>query len=367
MKGETSNKLILLTAIGALLTMAIVFSFFVYQPYFWSGLIALILYIGSRDYYLALKNKLPEKLKSHSATIMILIVLIIIVLPLIFIIRTLLDELISLLFVLKVNLNEDRIIPTLMNVSVITDYFTDSEFFWVQLPNMYREIVNSYGDVLNIDSLYGILSSTTSFILGGLKIPLGMFVNICFSFMLLFFLYKDGHKIELFLMENLPFSEKVEKEIGLRISDAVKAVLKGNILISLLQGVVASILLFFVGIPNPILYGSIASFFSLIPVIGTMVVWLPAGLYIAFFEENIIIAIVYMSLSFGAYLVLENLVKPNILDKKLKLHPFLLFLSLLGGIQEFGIVGLVIGPIAVTILVIIWDFWILFKVNQLKM
>ncbi len=360
------KKLILLAAILVLLFIDISFSFYVYQPYFWSGFIALILYIGSRDYYLNFRSKLPEKIKNYSAVFMILLVLIIIVIPLIFIVRTLLDEMISLLFVLKVNLSEDRIIPTIMSIQLVTDYFTDSEFFWVQLPNMYLEIVKSYGDVLNVDSLYGILSNTTSFVLGGLKIPLSMFVNICFSFMLLFFLYKDGHKIEDFMMKQLPFSESIEKEIGQKISEAVKAVLKGNILISFLQGLFAGLLLFFVGIPNPILYGSIASFFSLIPIIGTMVVWLPAGLYIAFFEENLILAIIYMVLSFSAYLVLENLIKPGLLDKKLKVHPFLLFLSLLGGIQEFGIIGLVVGPIAVTILVIIWDFWVYYKNSDLK-
>lgn len=365
--GELKNsKYVLPFLLIGLFSVAGTFVFLVYQSYFWAGFISLILYLGSRDYYLKLKSKIPSKLKGFAPTLMILIVLITIVLPLFFIIRTLLSELISLLFVLKVNLSEDRIVTTLMSINLVTDYFTDTEFFWVQFPSMYREIVNSYGDILNIDSLYGILSNTTSLILGGIKIPLAIFVNICFSFMLLFFFYKDGHKLEIFLMNNLPFSEDVEKQIGQRISEAVKAVLKGNILISLLQGFVAGMLLFFAGIPNPILYGSIASFFSLIPVIGTAVVWLPAGLYIGFIEESWVVAIVYMSLSFTSYMVLENLVKPNILDKKLNLHPFLLFLALLGGIQQFGIVGLVIGPIAVTIIVILWDFWMAYRKNELK-
>jgi predicted PurR-regulated permease PerM len=112
------------------------------------------------------------------------------------------------------------------------------------------------------------------------------------------------------------------------------------------------------GIPNPLLYGIIGSFFSLIPIIGTGVVWLPAGLYMWLGEGNIVQSIVFMSLALFSYLSLENFVKPSILDKKLKLHPFVLFLSLLGGIQEFGIVGLVIGPVAVTTIVILWDFWI---------
>jgi 23S rRNA pseudouridine2605 synthase/23S rRNA pseudouridine2604 synthase len=80
--------------------------------------------------------------------------------------------------------------------------------------------------------------------------------------------------------------------------------------------------------------------------VGTGVVWLPAGLYMGIAESNWIGAVIFMSLSFTSYLLLENLVKPNFLDKKLNLHPFLLFLSLLGGINEFGIPGLVIGKVA---------------------
>jgi predicted PurR-regulated permease PerM len=150
--GELKNsKYVLPIVLIVLFSIASTFAFMVYQSYFWAGLISLILYVGSRDYYLKLKSKLPEKIRGSAPSIMIFIVLITIVIPCFFIIRTLLDELISLLFVLKVNLSEDRIIPTLMSINLITDYFTDSEFFWVQFPNMYREIVNSYGDILNID------------------------------------------------------------------------------------------------------------------------------------------------------------------------------------------------------------------------
>jgi predicted PurR-regulated permease PerM len=73
-----------------------------------------------------------------------------------------------------------------------------------------------------------------------------------------------------------------------------------------------------------------------------------------------------MGISFGSYLILENLVKPSVLDKKLNLHPFLLFLALLGGIKEFGIMGLVIGPVAVTVIVILWDFWKEYKTYKIE-
>ncbi|HMV77822.1 MAG TPA: AI-2E family transporter [Leptospiraceae bacterium] len=357
MTASSKKSYLVLAIVSALFIGAVTFVFMVYKSFFWSAFISLILYAGSRDYYVFIKKKLPRKISDFAPIIMIILMLIILVIPSYFILSALLKEFLSFLFLMKVNLSEEKFLPFLMNLPLATDYFTDTEFFWVNIPNMYRDIVTSYGDILNFDSIYGLLSNATSLILEGVKLPLEIIVNTLFSFMLLFFLYKDGYKLENFFQNNLPISDEFKLKIGYRVREAVKAVLKGNFVISLLQGFVLGFLLFIADIPNPILYGCIGALFSLIPVVGTGVVWLPAGLYMGIAESNWIGAVIFMSLSFTSYLLLENLVKPNFLDKKLNLHPFLLFLSLLGGINEFGIPGLVIGPVAVTLVVIVWDFW----------
>jgi predicted PurR-regulated permease PerM len=358
---DDKNFYFILALLTTFLLGTLVFLFIVFKSFFWSAFISLIFYLGSRDYYLRIKFKLKKSIRHSAPYLMIILVLLTIVFPLVFITSTLLSEFLSLLFVLRVNLSEDRILPFLMNFSIATDYLTDTEFFWVQLPSSYREIVNNYGDILNVDSLYGFLSNATSILLGGIKIPIEFFSNTIFSFILLFFMYKDGYKIESFLVSNMHISEEIKEKIMYRILDAIKAVLKGNFIVSVLQGFILGVILFFSGISNPILYGSIGAFFSLIPIIGTAVVWFPAGLYILIYEGNVISGILVMSLSFGSYMILENFIKPTMLDKKLNIHPFLLFLSLLGGIQEFGIIGLIIGPVTVTIIVILWDFWMYYK------
>ncbi len=354
---QDNNFYFILTLLITFLLGSLIFLFIVFKSFFWSAFISLIFYLGSREYYLRIKFKLPKSLYSSAPYLMILLVIITIFLPLIFISSTLINELLSLLFVLRVNLTEERLLPFLLNFSLITDYFTDSEFFWVQFPLTYREIVKNYGDILNVDSLYGILSNATSYIMGGLKVPIEYIVNTLFSLILLFFFYKDGYKIEAFFERNMRISGEIKNKIMYRILDAVKAVLKGNFVISLFQGFILGLILFFAGISNPILYGSIGAFFSLIPIIGTAVVWLPASLYIILYEGNLISGILVMSFSFSSYLILENFIKPSMLDRKLNIHPFLLFLSLLGGIQEFGIIGLIIGPVTVTMIVILWDYW----------
>ncbi|MCE9500966.1 MAG: AI-2E family transporter, partial [Leptospira sp.] len=316
---------ILFAIIGSLFLVTGIFVFLVYRPYFWSCFVAFILYIATRENYVALKTRLPEKLRGLSPWAMIFLVSCIVIGPSFFILRTLIIETLSLLYIIKQNLSEEKIISTMMNFPIVTDYFSDNEFFWVGLSDTYREIVGSYGDILNVDSLYGILSNATSIIMGSLELPAGIIVNLFFSILLLFFFYKDGYKMENFLKHQLPFSRELEEKIGTRAGEAVKAVIKGNILISFLQGSVVGIILLFCGIPSPFFYASIASLFSMIPIIGTMVVWLPAGLYIGFIEGKWILAICLMAGCFASYLILENLIKPKMLDKKLKLHPFLLF------------------------------------------
>lgn len=341
-----------------------VFVFLVYRSFFWTSFISLLFYIATRDYYQRLQKKIPDRFSSLSAWIMIFLVLMVVGVPLFIISRTLVSEILSLLFIIKLNLSEDKILIRLMDFPMLMDFITNNEFFWVDIPDFYREIVGSYGDVLNVDSLYGIFSNAASLILGGIRLPIGFFANLLFGILLLFFFYKDGPKLEHFLLMILPLSEEIREKIGIRVSDAMKTIVKGNIFISLLQGGTLGFLMFLVGIPSPLLYGSIAAFFSMIPVIGTMVVWLPAGLYLGLIEGNWLVAIIFMSLAFAFYLGYENFLKPTILDRKLHIHPFLLFLALLGGIKEFGIAGLIIGPIAVTLIVILWDFWLSYRVNH---
>lgn len=357
MNSEQKTKFYIIFVLVLILAFSGIFVFFIYKPFFWTTFISLILYLGTRDYYFRLKKFFIPKLEFLAPWIMITFLVITVLLPLTLISTTLVREFLSLLFIIKVNVKDEKLLPFLLSLPWLTDYFTDTEFFWVQFPAMYREIVSSYGDILNFDNLYAIFSNATALILGGLKIPLEITINIIFSFILLFFFYKDGYKIEKFLIEQLPLSHEIKVKIGYRVLDAVKAVFKGNLLISLLQGTVLGIILWIMKIPNPVLYGSIGAFFSLIPIVGTAIVWLPAGLYLGLIEGKWLSGILLMSFAFGFYLILENLVKPYLLDKKLNLHPFLLFLALLGGIKEFGLIGLVIGPVAVTIIVILWDFW----------
>ncbi|MBE8401296.1 AI-2E family transporter [Leptospira borgpetersenii] len=335
--------------------------FLVFRPYLYSSLMALILYLATRRPHKLLKKYLGEKFQWLVPWIMISLVSMIVLVPSYFVIRTLIGETLSILFKLRISLSEDKIIETLMNFAMLTDFITDNEFFWVKVPEIYGEFAENYVDILNLDSIYGILSNASSFILGNIELPTGILMNLFFALLVLFFLYQDGKKVERFILDNLPFSKQLEEQVGRKVASAVQTVIRGNLIISILQGAAVYILLLVAGISSPFLYASLASFFSIIPVVGTSVVWLPIGLYILFLENNPMMAFFFMGSALFFYLALENFIKPRMLDKKLQAHPLLIFLSLIGGIKEFGIMGLVLGPVVVTLVVILWDFWKLYR------
>jgi predicted PurR-regulated permease PerM len=363
---KNKNQLFLTLILGSMFITASLLVYFVFKPYFWSGLIAGIFYVATRKIHKILYDLLSPKFRWASPWIMVLILLTLVVLPSIFIASNLIRETVNLIQYIRLSFSEDKIISTVIRFSTLTDFVTDNEFFWLKIPFVYREFVGKYVDVLNLDSIYGILRNSSTTLLGSLDLPTGFIFNAFFAFLLLFFFYKEGKNIEKWIFKSLPFPKDLEDKIGRRIEAAVQTVVMGNLLISLIQGAVLYILVLICGFSNPFLYAIIGTFFSLIPVIGTAVVWLPLSLYLGFIESSWILAIFLMASSFSAYLILENLVKPKLLDKKLKIHPFLIFLSLIGGIKEFGLIGVVIGPVALTIIIILWDFWKLFKENALS-
>ena len=332
-------------------------SYLVFKPYFWSGFIACILYISTKRIFNAFKDKLPPKFQWLAPSLFVLGLLFLITVPLYYTFSTIINEAINLVYSIKIGLTEETIISIASRAPLAVESITDKPFFWVNLPVMYREFIGSYVDVLNVEGIYTLLRSASSYLIGSFEVPMSILFNLFFIFLLLFFLYKEGNVIERLILNVLPFSDRFEKDLGRRVAVATEAVMTGNLVISILQGIFLYFVLLFCGIKSAFLFATIGIFFSLIPVVGTGVVWLPIGIYLWLLEGEILRSILLMSFSYSGYLLLENIVKPKMMDKKLKLHPFLIFLSLIGGLKEFGMLGIVVGPMSVALLLILWDFW----------
>ncbi len=193
---------------------------------------------------------------------------------------------------------------------------------------------------------------------------LGNIMQISFHFFVIllisFFIFRDGDSLSGILYGILPFPVHLEKQAWNRIVNILDAIIKGNLAVAVVQGVSVGLYFFCFNLPLPILFGGIATFVSLIPIVGTAIVWLPASLYLYVWGDQLIQAIVLGSLSLVTFLSLENIVKPWILDRKLNIHPLFLFLAILGGINEFGLKGVFIGPFLVAIFLVLLEILMLF-------
>ncbi|PJZ86141.1 AI-2E family transporter [Leptospira harrisiae] len=363
---KNKNETIVYLLLGSFFLGTCLTLFFVFKPFLWASFLALLFYLTTRKIHKKLKNVLGIKFHGLSPYIMVILMLAGVFIPSYLILSTLIRESLNLVSYIRNQLTEESIVALLLNSPILTDFLTENEFFWIKLPLMYREYVGQHMDILNLDSIYSLLKNSSGFLLGSFEVPGAIIFNAFFTFILLFFLYKEGSRMEHALFVLLPFPTEIEERLGRRIEEAIRTVMMGNLFISLLQGALIYVLLLFTSVSNKFLLSSIATIFSLIPVVGTSIVWLPIGLYIGLVQENWTGSILFMIAGGASYLILENLVKPKILDKKLKTHPFLIFLSLIGGLQEFGVAGIIIGPMALTLVIILWDFWKIFRETRFQ-
>jgi predicted PurR-regulated permease PerM len=113
-----------------------------------------------------------------------------------------------------------------------------------------------------------------------------------------------------------------------------------------LQGVLGGLAFTVGGISSPIFWAVLIAFFSIVPVVGSALIWAPAALYLAF-SGHWGRAIVLVAICGGVAGLADNIVRPLLLRNRSRLNELLLFLSVLGGLQVFGLLGLVIGPMVV--------------------
>ena len=183
------------------------------------------------------------------------------------------------------------------------------------------------------------------------------FVFITFVvFFSLYYLFKDGDAIIKKLMALSPLKNTEESQLLKNFVSISKATLKGSLVIAIIQGVLTTIVFIITGVPSPVIWGVITVIVSLIPMFGAGLVWLPASI-IMFLVGNIWQGVVIMI--FGALIVstIDNFLRPKLVGEETSLHPILVFLSTIGGIALFGLIGILLGPVIIVLLVSLLDIY----------
>ena len=142
--------------------------------------------------------------------------------------------------------------------------------------------------------------------------------------------------------------EKNKKPVFFQINETFAAVIRGQLLTSLVQAFVAGVIFSFLALPVPLFFAVVTFITTLIPFLGAAAVWLPMTIYLIFMQSYVKAVILFL---LGVFVIslIDNIIKPALIGERAKLSYFLLFFGILGGLKIFGIMGLFLAPVILSL------------------
>lgn len=197
-----------------------------------------------------------------------------------------------------------------------------------------------------------LINHTSIFFRGFVKIAFGLFLML----LALFYFFRDGKKFIDSLIDLSPLSDSSDKKLVERVVIAINSVVRGYIVIGIVQGFMTGIGLALFGVPNAVIWGFVAAIASFIPTIGTSLVLIP-GILFLFISGSAAQATGLILWGTVAVGLIDNLLGPMLIERGVKIHPFLILISALGGLSYLGPVGFLAGPVLLSLLFALLDLY----------
>jgi predicted PurR-regulated permease PerM len=231
------------------------------------------------------------------------------------------------------------------------------------LPGWMRTLLSNLG-LTDLAGLQERLSAAAAQISQGVaryalnagRVTFDFTVQIAVMLYLLFFLLRDGTSIATRVGAAIPLSRYYKQRLLTNFITVIRATVKGNVLVAIIQGALGGLIFWFLGIHAPLLWAVVMAFLSLLPAIGAAVVWLPVAVYLLLTEaiwEGVVLIL------FGVLVIglVDNLLRPMLVGKDTRMPDYLVLLTTLGGMALFGLSGFVIGPVIAALFVATWDLF----------
>jgi len=321
--------------LGVLILGALTLSFFIFRPYLAAVLLALIFVVA----FMPLHRRLESVIKwpSFSAFVSTVIVLTFLLLPLFSFGALLFQEIRDI---------SNHI--TQQNPDWISDAWSQAGmFFDERVPFVSMDMVVSQSEPIEIVQA-GVQRTALYFeniLTGAIKLFIGTFIMV----LAIFYLFRDGrHLIE--SVKNLsPLGSSDTVSILGKMERAINAVVRGRLLVGIIQGFVIGTGLALFGIPSAILWAFVAAIASVLPIVGPMFVVVPASLFL-FFNGLTFSAVGLLFWGIASVIIVDEYLGSVLIDQRMRIHPLLVLVSVLGGISFFGPIGFVLGPVVLSLL-----------------
>jgi len=193
----------------------------------------------------------------------------------------------------------------------------------------------------HLTSLAGLIAEKTLAMAAGVT---GVVASSIFTVFAMFLLFRDGNRIVAVIARLMPFEQARRDAMLLRIRDVIYASVYGVVVIAMIQGTLCGSMFWVLGIPSAALWGAVTVLTSVLPLIGAAAVWVPGVIYlliIGHWPQAIVLGV------WGTILIsgVDNFLRPRLVGGRVGLSELVMFFALLGGLQAFGLVGIVMGPV----------------------
>ena len=339
-----------------LLSLVSVAFFTLIQPYYsaiiWAVILALIFY--------PLRTKLTVLLRGRNgiaSLITVLLICILVFIPMMIVLSSLAVEINALYQRLQTNATD---LPQLLSNGI------------AHLPEWAKHALreNNFDSVDAIrEKLSGVALSVGRYLAGSAVIigkgTLGLTISFSLMVYLLFFLLKDGAALVKKIYEVMPLSAKIKRRLFLKFAGVARATVKGTLVVAIAQGALGGIGFWFAGLSGSLLWGALMAFLSLIPAVGTALIWIPAVIFL--YSTGELLTATLLTLYFVIVVGLaDNLLRPLLVGKDTRMPDYLILLTTLGGLQFFGINGFVLGPLIAGLFISSWNLLAEARANALN-
>lgn len=229
------------------------------------------------------------------------------------------------------------------------------------LPRSITRMAATY-DLMDADRMRELLRSGLSVGLGSFATraltvgqgALSFLAQLGIMLYLTYFLLRDGDRLGRRFSEALPLRADLRDRLIDNFIRVVRATMKGTVLVAVMQGIVGGLIFWFLGIDSPLLWGLLMGFFSLVPAVGTGIIWVPVALYLlvtgSVWEGSVLVFC-------GLFVIglIDNLLRPILVGKDTKLPDFVVLIATVAGLELFGLSGFIVGPIIAALFIALWD------------
>jgi len=321
-------------ALVAVLLIALYICWLMFQPFFnvllWAGVLAVVFYPMHRR--IRAETRRPTVAAATSTLLVVLFIL----LPVTFITVAVIREL-----------------------TQAAQSFQAPDHTWnVPVPSTVTWLLERIGQYVDIDidreaarkfiaqrmQTWGTaLAASTLMVVGGAVGAITQTLLVVFT---LFYFFRDGERIRQAAYDMVPLQRVQWQDIISRTKDVVGATVYGVLAIAAIQGTLGTFIFWALGLPSPLLWGVVMFFLSMIPMAGAFLVWMPAAIYLALTGSltQAAILVVWGIVVIGG---IDNVLSPRLVGRRARLHELLIFFAVLGGLQVFGVLGLILGPVVV--------------------